>query len=684
VSVNPPDILLTARGERADSGGRQRRLRFLETLGRGGFGAVYLAEVHNPDRFVQRLAIKVLSAEMNDTADFAARQRDEARLLARLNHDNIVKVFDLTTIHGRPAVMMEYVEGVDAAELLRHGPIPPRAAFQIVAAAASALHAAWTTAGPRADQPLRVVHRDIKPANLLISRHGGVKVLDFGVARADFDREGKTESMQFGTARFMAPEQWLYGQVGHGVDIYALGISLAEILVGANVTRAPLAPERHREHVEAIAQALQNPLWPPEAQRELDALILGMLAFRPEDRPDAGAVHERAQNLADLAPGEGLGRYATRLIPPLIEGRRERFRNDPMLDAVSVPYEEVSIPTDEARSSSKGPESPPRSTTSPPPRPPSAAASGPSSSPALPSSASTVPLRAARVGEALGAPLTAPEDSLAIPQPDHRRPARSTPRLGLITAVAGLTAIGLLGAVGAALWALSTRDTPQAHPLGEGVVAPAPAQGPEAPAAETAEAPPAEPARDAGSAASPPSPAAAARQEGRAARPAHEGARQDLIGSLAESRPPADSLSRPPVEVPAPARVAATSEPQPEPRPEGKAEPRSEHRSEPRSESPPPSAAPTVTTAAAGPSAPPAAEVALYDLNISASQVGATILLDGAVVGQTPKALKASAGEHSVQLRLGDKTKTVTVNVSSRRANRFRWNVETNQWETLQ
>ena len=184
----------------------RRSIRFIETIGKGGFGAVYLAEVQGRGGFTQRLAVKVLSEELSGSADVAARHRDEARLLGLLNHDQIVKVFDMVELAGRPALLMEYVEGADCGALMRQGPLPPRAAFEIAQAVASALHFGWSTVDPASDRPLQVVHRDIKPANLLISRHGGVKVLDFGIARGDFDREGRTESVQFGTARYMAPE----------------------------------------------------------------------------------------------------------------------------------------------------------------------------------------------------------------------------------------------------------------------------------------------------------------------------------------------------------------------------------------------------------------------------------------------------------------------------------------------
>jgi len=101
-----------------------RSLELHRVLGKGGFGAVYLADLHGRDGFVQRVAVKVLSVQMNASADIAARQRDEARLLARLNHDHIVKVFDLTALDGRPTVIMEFVEGSDFGQLLRTGPLP--------------------------------------------------------------------------------------------------------------------------------------------------------------------------------------------------------------------------------------------------------------------------------------------------------------------------------------------------------------------------------------------------------------------------------------------------------------------------------------------------------------------------------------------------------------------------------
>ena len=309
----------------------ERRVSLLQVLGRGGFGAVYLADLHSRDGFVQRVAVKILNARMTESADIAARQRDEARLLARLNHDHIVKVFDLTEVQNRPSVIMEYVEGVDLGQLVREAPLPTKVALQAIGQAASALHAAWESPDPQSGNPLRVVHRDIKPSNLLLSRHGNLKVLDFGIARGDFDREGATGSVQFGTSRFMAPEQWLYQAVSNKVDVYALGVTLVELLAGAALERAPLDPERFRLHMDAAIYAVVAADLPQATKQQLADLCTQMLAYDPADRPSAAEVRETAMAIVEDLSGEGLVRYARRTVPPLLQRQDEDTETDPLL-----------------------------------------------------------------------------------------------------------------------------------------------------------------------------------------------------------------------------------------------------------------------------------------------------------------------------------------------------------------
>ena len=308
-----------------------QRIEFLETLGRGGFGAVYLAQVTRSDRFVQRLAIKIMSPEHRDHPDLVARQRDEARLLAQLNHDHIVKVVDMCEVHGRPALLMEYVEGVDGHTLRQQGPLPLAAALEIVQATASALDAAWNTPSTLTGQPLRVIHRDIKPSNLLISRHGGMKVLDFGVARADFDRESTTTSMQYGTARFMAPEQWLSGALSHTVDIYALGVCAFELLTGQKFQRLPLQPDRfHRALLDRI-RLLDWKSQGDSVRSAVCSLLRQMLSYRPEDRPTASEVRDHCISVLSEVDGASLAEVARSRVPFLLEQTRATYRGTPLL-----------------------------------------------------------------------------------------------------------------------------------------------------------------------------------------------------------------------------------------------------------------------------------------------------------------------------------------------------------------
>ena len=142
--------------------------------------------------------------------------------------------------------------------------------------------------------------------------------------------------MQFGTARFMAPETWLTGKVSHKSDIYALGVTLVELLCGRKLTRAPLAPDAFHRHVSSAID-VAVPDQASEGWREgLHALLSAMLAFEPAERPDAGTVHEGLLVLGDDAPGESLGRLARRDIPPLIQARKSRFATSPLLDPVEL------------------------------------------------------------------------------------------------------------------------------------------------------------------------------------------------------------------------------------------------------------------------------------------------------------------------------------------------------------
>ena len=201
------------------------QLEILECLGRGGMGAVYKARQPRLDRFV---ALKILAPEKQNDLQFAERFEREARALARLNHPNIVTVFDFGEVSGQFYLLMEFVDGLTLRQLLQAGKIAPAEALNIVPKICEALQFAHEQG---------IVHRDIKPENILMDKQGRVKIADFGIAKIagleskDFSLTGAKDVM--GTPHYMAPEQIEKPlTVDHRADIYSLGVVFYEMLTG--------------------------------------------------------------------------------------------------------------------------------------------------------------------------------------------------------------------------------------------------------------------------------------------------------------------------------------------------------------------------------------------------------------------------------------------------------------------
>lgn len=286
-----------------------RSFTLLRTLGRGAHGTVHLAALTDDDDWQQTVAVKQLLPEWSRDPDLVARLKDEARLLALLQHDHVVRVHGLTRIDGNLAILMEPIDGIDLGRLsAEQGALPPRVALEIVEAVADALDAAWETVPPGQAEPLRVVHRDIKPSNVMVTSRGGVKVMDFGVARASFEaREVETRSQQYGTARYMAPERWLSGTADHRSDVFSLGVTLAEIAAARAVARPRLVRELFDEDLRAATVGLPGPI---------ADLVLAMTRFAPGERPSAGEVAARCRALFAEVPGPGLREWsAGRVLP---------------------------------------------------------------------------------------------------------------------------------------------------------------------------------------------------------------------------------------------------------------------------------------------------------------------------------------------------------------------------------
>jgi serine/threonine protein kinase len=204
-------------------------------IGRGGMGAVYKG---HQKRLGRRVAIKLLPAELAGDSDFVARFEREAKTLAHLSHPGIVTVHDFgQTFENHLYFVMEFVDGTDLHHLIKTGGLNATQVLDIVGQVCEALQFAHTRG---------VVHRDIKPANILVTTDGKVKLADFGLARPMYAGENGFQTVThvvMGTPDYMAPEQ-KRGEGDHRVDLYALGVTLYEMLCGRPPQGAWLPPSQ--------------------------------------------------------------------------------------------------------------------------------------------------------------------------------------------------------------------------------------------------------------------------------------------------------------------------------------------------------------------------------------------------------------------------------------------------------
>lgn len=276
-------------------GSKLNHLLLTERIGQGGYGVVFRA-LHTTLNIA--VAVKLLKLEGSPDDEEALESfRNEARILARLNHPNVVRILDFEDVGLIPHVIMEFVEGLSLAELIQQsGRLRPDRALRIASQAAQGLRAAWD---------LGVVHHDVNPANILLPKNAPAKITDFGLA--SFHGSSQTPGLSSsgvgqarGTAAYMAPEQAKDLPSDLRADIYALGATLFHALTGE-------VPFRGANRMQVlIAHATQPVIEPhrlvPELDPAVSRLILAMMAKNPNDRPasydevirDLEALEQRA------------------------------------------------------------------------------------------------------------------------------------------------------------------------------------------------------------------------------------------------------------------------------------------------------------------------------------------------------------------------------------------------------
>ncbi|MFE0460059.1 protein kinase [Kitasatospora sp. NPDC058965] len=333
-------------------------------LGQGGMASVHLAH----DTVLGRpVAIKTLHTELGREASFRERFRREAQAVARLQHTNIVTVFDsgeeVTPDGGTvPYIVMEYVEGHSLRDVLNqaiaeHGAMPTEQALKITAAVLAALDVSH-------DQGL--VHRDIKPGNVMVNTKGVVKVMDFGIARAmQSGVSSMTQTgMVVGTPQYLSPEQALGKSVDARSDLYSVGCMLFELLTGQLPFDGDSPFSIAYKHVqeEPPAPSTMNRAVSPA----VDALVARSLRKDPAHRfPTAETMREEVER---VAAGEK-GGAAPLVASPLVISEGPRANHSSSLANFPPVNGDIRTPTPQVQQPYQPPQAPPYGPQTPPPQP---------------------------------------------------------------------------------------------------------------------------------------------------------------------------------------------------------------------------------------------------------------------------------------------------------------------------
>lgn len=266
------------------------RFRLEKRLGAGGMGAVYRAI---DERLKRPVAIKLIRPSMTRKPDLRERLLREARAAARINHQNVISIFDVCELEIGPCIVMELIEGESLRRRLESGQLSSTEARDVAIQIARALGAAHECG---------VIHRDLKPDNVIVAPKGVVKVLDFGIARFDHGASPEThpfvtsEGKILGTPAYMSPEQAEGGAIDLRTDIFSLGTLLFELLVG----ESPFMGKTMLATYDAVRNvAIRPELW-TMVPRYLKPPLEGCLQREPGDR--FSSAGELEQSLAESDP----------------------------------------------------------------------------------------------------------------------------------------------------------------------------------------------------------------------------------------------------------------------------------------------------------------------------------------------------------------------------------------------
>jgi serine/threonine protein kinase len=288
-------------------GMRLGRYEILKHLANGGMAEVLLARATGIENFEHHVVVKRIRGEQAKDERFVKMFVDEARLAAALHHQHIVKVHDIGQEHGEYFFAMEFVHGEDARKLLMHlnkkqQQIPTEHVLTIATGALAGLHHAH-------EHSLEIVHRDVSPANILIGFDGGVKVADFGIAKAAMRTQETRSGTLKGKVSYMSPEQCTGGTVDRRSDVFAMGIVLYELCTVRRLFKGD-------NDFMTMSSIVQGGVPPPTTVRPdllpaLEAIIMKALSLAPDRRYQS--AEEMRLALEELAADAGLRMSASSL-----------------------------------------------------------------------------------------------------------------------------------------------------------------------------------------------------------------------------------------------------------------------------------------------------------------------------------------------------------------------------------
>jgi serine/threonine protein kinase len=262
------------------------KYRSLGRIGQGGMAEVFLAVGRGPAGFNKLVVIKRLRESVASEAAYREMFLDEARLAARLNHPNVVQTYEVFEHEGAYFITMEFLEGQPLSALIRECArwgrrIPRHIQVRIVSDVLCGLHYAHE-AHDFDGTPLQIVHRDVSPQNIFLTYNGQIKVVDFGIAKAQLSSTRTQAGFFKGKAAYMAPEQLEGGPIDRRVDVFTAGIVLWELLAGRKLMAA-------ESTARTLVRLLQDPVprltdIVPDIDPKLEAIVSRALERNPAAR----------------------------------------------------------------------------------------------------------------------------------------------------------------------------------------------------------------------------------------------------------------------------------------------------------------------------------------------------------------------------------------------------------------